>query len=95
MGGFSAGEFGPMRGLPTDMGMLQAGTFARGGNSAADLRVQGNFVRKISKTTTLSVRIGTAIIRARGRPAPLERLVGATWDEINELFGGGWDAFPY
>lgn len=98
-GGFSAGEFGPMRtggGFPTDMGMHQTGTMAGGGNSAADLRVEANLVRKNFKSYDA---FGPDWYRAHSTAwAGLARTnvwQAPTWDELNSWFGNSWDAFPY
>ncbi len=99
VGGFSAGEFGPMRtggGFPTDLGMHQTGTMARGGNSAADLRVQGNLVRRNFKNYDAfgpdwyRAHPGSWSLRSRSSVWQ-----AATWDELNSWFGNEWDAFPY
>jgi hypothetical protein len=99
VGGFSPGEFGPMLSngrLPTDMGMQQAGTLARGGNSTADLRVQGNAVRKAFKNYQA---FGTSWYRDHPKAwrtnGHLDLWKGVSWNDLNSTFGNGWDAFPY
>jgi hypothetical protein len=99
VGGFSAGEFGPMRSsgqLPTDMGMQQAGTMARGGNSIADLRVLGNTVRKAFKNYQA---FGPAWYRDHPKAwrtnSRSDLWKGVSWNDLNSAFGSDWDAFPY
>jgi hypothetical protein len=98
-GGFTPGEFGPMRiggRLPTDMGMYQGGTMARAGNSAADLRVQGNKVRENFKSYDT---FGQNWYRDHPAAWPagirLDVWNSPTWADINRWFGNNWDAFPY